>query len=189
MIFIRALSVFTLFSIVASTQGYAETITACVKKNGQIRIAAKCKKNEKLISWNAEGIQGTPGLQGLPGVQGSVGEPGVARAYGEVAINTTTGDFELVPGTTKNVVALDQGGGGNPAACISLDPSIDATKAIVMATPNLRTGSTTAFNTQVMISRSLGYCGGIGTNVVEIVTTTTDSPGGAVKRAFHFLVN
>jgi hypothetical protein len=81
---------------------------------------------------------GAPGPQGLQGPKRDKGDTGIARsarAYGEVRINAG-GEYELVPGTTKNVVALGQGGGGNPAACIQLDSSIDATAAITMATAN-----------------------------------------------------
>jgi hypothetical protein len=189
-IFVKAVITFSLLSIAVGEKAFADTISACVKKNGQMRIAEKCRKNETPISWNTLGPQGPAGPQGIQGPQGPTGpagEPGAARAYGEVAINTTTGDYELVPGTTKNVVGLTQGGGGNPAACIELDPSIDANTAIVVAIPNLRTGGTTKFDTHVLTSRPLGYCS--GTNVVEVITTLSNSPGAAVKRAFHFIVN
>jgi hypothetical protein len=113
--------------------------------------------------------------------------PGSARAYGEVMIDSS-GNYALVPGTTKNVVGLAQGGGGNSAACIQLDPSIDASTAITVATANLRSGSTVSWNTQVEVSRPHAYCGGTLANIVEIDTTLTDSPGGAAKRAFVFAV-
>jgi hypothetical protein len=130
---------------------------------------------------------GATGPQGPQGPQGNPGAPGSARAYGEVVIDSS-GNFALAPGTTKGVVGITQGGGGNSAACIQLDPSIDASKAIAIATPNLRTGTTTAFNTQIEDVRPHGYCSSSESSTVEFVTTATDSPGGAVKRAFMFAV-
>jgi hypothetical protein len=142
----------------------------CVKKRGAIVVREDaCKPKETVADAVALGLGG-------------------ARAYGEIQVNAVTGDFELVPGSSKNVVAVTQGGGGNPAACIELAPSIDASTAVVLATPNLRTGATTEWDTQVMAVKPLGYCGGGATNVVEVATTLVGSPGGAVKRAFHFVV-
>jgi len=134
------------------------------------------------------GPAGPPGATGPGGPAGPVGPAGSARAYGEVLVNTTTGNFELAPGSSKNVVAIGQGNGGNSAACIQLAASIDASTAVALATPNLRTENTTAFDTQVITAKPLVYCGGVLSNVVEVVTTDVDSPGAGVNRAFMFAV-
>jgi hypothetical protein len=160
-------------------------------KNGSVTGADVKNRSLRALDFKRGQLpRGTTGPQGLQGPKGDNGDPGVpgsARAYGEVAIDSS-GNYALVPGTTKNVVGLAQGGGGNPAACIQLDPSIDASKAITIATANNRSGGTQSFNTQVEVARPLAYCGGVLSNVVEVVTTLTDSPGGAVKRAFVFAV-
>lgn len=135
-----------------------------------------------------QGPTGAPGAAGVKGDKGDPGAPGSARAYGEVRVNLTTGDFELVPGTSKNVVGVTQGGGGNPAACIQLDPSIDAARALTVATGNLVNGETPAWDTQVLVSRPLTYCRDGAPNSVEILTTEVDSPGTASKRPFVFAV-
>jgi hypothetical protein len=105
------------------------------------------------------------------------------RAYGTVRINGA-GNFELVPGTTKNVIALAQAGGGNAAACIQLDSSIDAANARAVATPNLIGG----YNTHVLVHRPVGYCAGALSNALEVITTRVDNPGAAVKWPFVFAV-
>jgi hypothetical protein len=128
------------------------------------------------------GPQGATGPQGSPGPQGL---PGSARAYGQVQIDTS-GHYYLVPGTTKGVVGITQGGGGNPAACIQLDPSIDASTAVVIATPNLRSGSSANWNNTALEASGLAYCS--GTNVIEVDTSESNSPGSAVKSAFSFMV-
>ena len=146
----------------------ADAAVVCVKKSGGLVVREDvCKPKETVADAVALGIGG-------------------ARAYGEVQIDVDTGDYELVPGSSKNVVAVTQGGGGNPAACIELAASIDANTAVVLATPNLRTADTTAWDTQVIGAKPLAYCS--GANVVEVVTTLTGSPGAAVKRAFFFVV-
>ena len=96
------------------------------------------------------------------------------------------GNYMLVPGTTKGVVGLTQGEGGNPAACIQLDPSIDAAAAVVIATPNHRSGSSAAGNNTAFEDWPLGYCS--GSNVIEVVTSLSNSPGANVKSAFSFMV-
>ncbi len=171
-------------TVVAGAVLTSEAAVLCKKKNGLVAVRdSACAKKETLVDPVSLGLQGPTGATGS---QGPTGAAGTARAYGEVQINAISGDYELVPGSTKNVVGITQGGGGNPAACIELDASIDASTAIVMAIPNLRTEGASGFDTQVLTSRPLGYCS--GTNVVEVITTRTDSPGAATKRAFHFAV-
>src|SRR4051794_31320197 len=55
-------------------------ITACVKKRGQgkglMRLASKCRRGERRISWNVQGPAGPAGVTGAPGSQGNAGAPG-----------------------------------------------------------------------------------------------------------------
>lgn len=49
----------------------AKTINACVKKKtGEVRIAKKCKKGWKKVTWNQKGDKGPQGQQGSAGAQG-----------------------------------------------------------------------------------------------------------------------
>jgi hypothetical protein len=163
---VRWIVIGTLGAVLVSTGAEA---VVCVKKRGAIVVREDaCKPKETVADGVALGLGG-------------------ARAYGEVRINAS-GDYELVAESSKNVVAVTQGGGGNPAACIELAPSIDASTAVVLATPNLRTNDTTEWNTHVMAVKPLGYCGGGSPNVVEVATTLVGSPGAATKRAFMFVV-
>lgn len=156
----------------------ARSLTAKDFKKGQLPAGPRGPQG-------VAGTQGIQGIQGIQGVQGQQGAPGSARAYGQVVIDGS-GNFALVSGTTKNVVGLTQGGGGNPAACIQLDPSIDASTATVIATPNNRSGSSANWNNTALEARPLAYCS--GSNVVEVDTSYSDSPGAAVKSAFAFMV-
>ena len=106
------------------------------------------------------------------------------RAYGKVVINGS-GFYELAPGS-KGVVAVTQGVVGNSVACIQLAPSINAASAVVAAIPNLRSDVISAWDTHLVVVDPGGYCS--GTNIVEIATTMTDSPGGVRKSAFNFVI-
>jgi Collagen triple helix repeat (20 copies) len=61
-------------------------IRACAnKKTGALRLASKCHHNERRISWNQTGLQGSPGAQGprgLAGARGLTGATGVTGATG-----------------------------------------------------------------------------------------------------------
>lgn len=68
----------------AISAGQSNVINACVNKStGLLRIAKKCTKSERPLSWNKEGVQGKqglPGLQGTPGLSGPSGSTPVALA-------------------------------------------------------------------------------------------------------------
>jgi hypothetical protein len=164
---------------VGSKQIKANAVTTAKVKAGSL-LASDFKSSQR------SRLRGAQGAQGLQGPQGLQGAAGTARAYGEVVV--TGGNFELVPGSSKGVVAIAQGAGGNSAACIQLDPSINAATAIAVATSNNRSAGVGAFDTQVQIARPLAYCGGILSNVTEVVTTEVNTPGTGVKRAFVFAV-
>jgi hypothetical protein len=64
-----------------------DTIEACVKDNGELRIvdtAGDCKDQETLLSWNVtgpvgpQGPEGPDGPEGPQGEQGPKGDPGVS---------------------------------------------------------------------------------------------------------------
>ena len=157
-------------------------------KRGQLRAgpqgpAAQQGRQGPAGQQGPQGPAGQQGPQGPAGQQGTTGAPGSARAYGEVQINAS-GNFALVPGTTKNVVGLTQPGGSH--ACIQLASSIDAATAITVATANLYSGGQATSDTQVDVARPLALCANGPSNVVEILTLTPD--GGAEKRAFMFAV-
>jgi hypothetical protein len=61
------------------------------------------------------------------------------RAYGKVR-QVNNDSFQLIPGSSKNVVAVKNTTSGNPVACIILKPSIDARNATAVATPLLEVG-------------------------------------------------
>ena len=83
---------------VAASVGGGGTIKACYrKKGGSLRIASKCSKREKALSWNRRGPQGLRGFKGRPGptvgaVGSSLPNPPVSptTTVQSVAISTPT---------------------------------------------------------------------------------------------------
>src|SRR3989344_4512667 len=65
------------------------TISICVKKSGLVYVIGAgfrredCKKNESLLTWNTQGIQGPKGDTGIAGPQGPQGEKGDKGDPGE----------------------------------------------------------------------------------------------------------
>jgi hypothetical protein len=67
---------------VAATSG-SPVIRACAnKKTGALRLASKCRRSERSLSWNQNGLQGAPGLPGAPGKEGTPGKEGPAGKEG-----------------------------------------------------------------------------------------------------------
>src|SRR4051794_37318592 len=77
-------------------------ITACVKKRGQgkglMRLASKCRRSERRISWNVQGPAGPAGVTGAPGSQGNAGAPGEPGAPGAPGAPGNPGADALAPG-------------------------------------------------------------------------------------------
>jgi hypothetical protein len=60
------------------------------RSGGALRLASKCSKNERAVTWNNTGPAGTrgaTGLQGPPGSQGAQGATGAAGAAGAAGVN------------------------------------------------------------------------------------------------------
>jgi hypothetical protein len=88
----------------ASTTGES-VIPACAnKKTGALRIARRCKRNERHVSWNAIGPQGRPGARGLNGSRGPNGAQGPPGATGGTGPQGPQG-----PGATSFATTLEAG--------------------------------------------------------------------------------
>jgi hypothetical protein len=69
-------------SVAFATGGDGDTIYACVKDNGDLRLVddpTDCKKKERLVSWNTVGPPGPPGPPGEDGAPGEAGPPGLTN--------------------------------------------------------------------------------------------------------------
>jgi hypothetical protein len=116
---------------VAATSGSAGVIHACAAaRGGALRLAANCRKHERAIAWNVQGVPGKDGINGTNGSNGSpgaTGTPGTARAYGLVAANGT-----LTRAKNATVTHLSD----SATYCVTLPPGIDARTTGIIATPD-----------------------------------------------------
>jgi hypothetical protein len=75
-------STLLLSGLALAPQAGASTLYACVKKSGTARFVAArtaCRRSERKISWNTQGV---PGRNGAPGKNGSNGKNGPAGKNG-----------------------------------------------------------------------------------------------------------
>jgi hypothetical protein len=100
----------------AANPVWADEISGCVNKStGALRIAAKCKKAETPLAFNAAGQQGP---KGDTGPQGPKGDPGTGGDGGGIKVfdangqflGYRVGDLEIFISTAQAVTKLDQGG-------------------------------------------------------------------------------
>ena len=118
------------------------TIKGCTAKNtGILRIitgSAKCKKNEKAISWNATGPQGPAGPAGATGpagANGTNGTNGTNGAPGGVGPTGPAGSPAIpnVGEVSVNLATIGANTGFNPVAVLEA-PSLAGGKYLAVAT-------------------------------------------------------
>lgn len=98
------------WALAATNQG-SSVIRACAdKKNGSLRLAGRCRRGERSVSWAKEGRPGAPGPPGAPGASGSRGEAGPGgepgpRGPGATYFSTTVSQT----GEIGTLATLDNG--------------------------------------------------------------------------------
>jgi hypothetical protein len=161
------------------------TIHACANKtSGALRVARHCKRNERVLSWNAVGPQGPKGNPGSPGASGSTGAsgttgapgaPGTARAYGVV---DHTG--AIIAAHSKNVVSVASTSPG--LWCITLAAGIDPSTSAPVASVDFN-DSATGLDAGVEVrSDAQSDCG--SATQLEIITYTQQVVSGAISNTF-----
>jgi hypothetical protein len=108
---------------------------------------------------------GTPGASGAPGAAGAPGVPGTARAYGWVD-RFTTGSLDTAH--TKNVISVTNPGPGE--YCIQLAKTIDASSAVLVATPDYFDSTVFAGAVVVDAYPDPAGAGCTGPNTLAVVT-------------------
>ena len=103
----------------AATSG--GTIHACAKKNnGALRLADRCRHNEKSVSWNITGPRGPQGAQGPPGAQGPQGAQGQQGAQGNQGPPGPRGPSDSYTDYSKDVTVSAASGGPFNLGSLSL---------------------------------------------------------------------
>ena len=89
-------------------------IRACAnKKTGALRLANKCRKGERSVSWSQTGPQGARGLAGANGVNGAPGTTGSKGQQGEEGAQGpgATSFFTTLPQGNSNATLITLGNG------------------------------------------------------------------------------
>ncbi len=100
-------------SFAAASPANASTLYACVKKNGSARLFGKkpkCKKGEKLLSWNnvgPAGKNGANGPNGTAGKEGAGGKEGVAGQPQKSSVFAATLEAPVLSNTEKPLFSVD----------------------------------------------------------------------------------
>jgi hypothetical protein len=129
----------------STTSATTKTLKACAKKKGgALRLASKCKKSERRVTWSAKGPQGTAGARG------AVGPAGAAGANGSNGTNGTNGANGNATGETyfSSAGAGSNFGGGGTCDATPSGPSITFTATsgfyvqVMASATSQRSGST-----------------------------------------------
>jgi hypothetical protein len=92
-------------------------VRACAKKKtGALRLASKCRRNERALTWNRTGPIGLQGPRGFTGVKGAAGSSGPTGSSGAAGAQGPQGpgarSFEVTlaqPTAKTKILALDNG--------------------------------------------------------------------------------
>jgi type VI protein secretion system component Hcp len=99
-------------AVAAGRSGRSDEVHACVDKagnaKGALRIAPKCGKGERAVTWSK---QGPPGAPGTAGTQGPAGPPGPPGPPGSSGIAAAT--CEVTPASADAFLALNGIPGGS----------------------------------------------------------------------------
>jgi hypothetical protein len=78
----------------AATTSSSPVIRACAtKKTGALHLASRCRRSERAVSWNQQGVRGVQGPTGLTGATGPSGSNGVNGTNATVSGVAAGGDL------------------------------------------------------------------------------------------------
>jgi hypothetical protein len=118
------------------------------------------------------GLAGPTGAPGPAGQKGPPGPAGTASAYGLIDGTVDPPTFDA--GRSHNILSAAGNGGGY---CVLLDPSIDLTKVVAVASVFFDNGT---------VSPLVGGCAVAGVQGVQF--DTYDAAGSSANRKFYFVV-
>jgi hypothetical protein len=104
---------------IAQSAGSGAAVKTCAKKSGgALRVARKCKANERRVllakpTTSASGPQGSAGVTGAPGHDGATGPQGPAGTNGTNGTNGTDGTSGTNGTTTGETFFATAGAGSN----------------------------------------------------------------------------
>jgi hypothetical protein len=105
----------------ATAASPSSTLTACAKKRGKnkgvLRLATRCKKSERKVTWTTQGSVGTPGVAGAPGAD-AIAPAGAVMHFDLPACPAGWSEFADARG--RYLVGLPSGGTAKAAVGTAL---------------------------------------------------------------------
>lgn len=158
----------------ALAAGGGGAIHACAtRRSGRLRLAAKCQKDERAVSWQMQGSQGPQGPKGDQGSIGPQGAPGSPGAPGSAAASIMTARTSASIGQEGYFAA------GGPSTLSGTESEVTVltpattTVAEDLAVTDLR--SSPDDNTRVYVLRVNGADTALTCSIVAGSHTCTDS--------------
>jgi hypothetical protein len=157
-------------------------IRACAnKRTGVLRIAKRCKRNERRVTWGVVGPQGRQGVRGFTGSRGFSGATGTGGAPGKAG--PTGPEGPQGPGATTFSTTVNEGqtltlatlsnGVIVTGTCNGTGPQV--TLATASGKTTLQASGTAATGTELT---SLDINGGTNSTIIfKAATTTADFDG------------
>lgn len=96
----------------AASSSKTKAIRACAsKQTGALRLANKCRRSERSLSWNQTGPKGLQGLPGrdVVGARGDTGAPGVQGQQGPLGPGATSLQTTIAAGGNSTLASLPNG--------------------------------------------------------------------------------
>jgi hypothetical protein len=119
------------YAIAQSGGAKPKTIKACAKKKGgALRLAKRCRRGERRVTWamrGPTGRTGPAGPQGAPGVAGKDGAQGPPGANGVNGVNGTDGTSTGETFFDSAGFGANFGGAGGACEAVPAGPSITVT--------------------------------------------------------------
>ena len=138
----------------------SNTLQACSNKsNGALRLASKCKKDERQVSWNITGQVGPPGINGrngAPGPRGGAGAVGPTGPKGDTGLRGPTGIATVITRTTAFSFRPNNGGTGQQLDGVAW---CNSGESVVGGGTDMNSTSNDLTNTIVVESRPTAYDG------------------------------
>jgi hypothetical protein len=165
-------------------------IRACAnKKSGALRVAARCRRNERRISWNqfgAQGARGPAGQKGTSGARGAAGPIGQSGATGpQGPAGPGAKSFALsMPAESGEATLATDGASGTSVKGLCTSKSANVVLSTASGAPSLQASGTVANAADLTVTRvdsngsesQIQATSGVGDGDIDVIARASTSP-------------